>query len=184
MGLRELKKQKTRKMVSDLALGLFMEKGYDKVTMADVATAAEVSVSTVFNYFPNKESLVFDLEDEIDADIVGAIRDRKKGQSVLNALHKYFLTSDMFNSPNPKMSAKFMKLVKSSPELSSYFRGMWVGYENSLSREIQRETSASKLESGCMARLILEGVSFAFSSSSSSEALNLAFKTLENGWDR
>ncbi|RYZ55412.1 MAG: TetR/AcrR family transcriptional regulator, partial [Proteobacteria bacterium] len=60
MSLREIRKQKTRKTISDVATRMFMEKGYDSVTMADVAAASEVSLSTVFNYFPKKETLVFD----------------------------------------------------------------------------------------------------------------------------
>jgi AcrR family transcriptional regulator len=184
MGLRELKKQKTRLMLSDLAVGLFMDKGYDAVTMADVAAAAEVSISTVFNYFSRKESLVFDLEDEIEGEILAAVRERRHRQSILAALREYFVGSQMFAPSNVKMTGKFMKLIRSSAELESYYRGLWARYETSLAREIQRSDGVSKVEAGCLARLVLEGVSFAFRSPSPCEALELMFDVLEKGWKK
>src|ERR1051325_3435910 len=59
-GLRERKKRQTRQYISDVATGLFLERGFDAVTVAEVAEAADVSVNTVFNYFPAKEDLFLD----------------------------------------------------------------------------------------------------------------------------
>jgi AcrR family transcriptional regulator len=182
MGLRETKKARTRKLICDLARDLFIARGYGAVTVAEIAAQAEVAVTTLFNYFPTKESLIFDLEDEIDADILATIRDRKNGQSILDALHEYFLASKMFNPLNKKIFAEFMKLVRSSPELSAYFRGMWGRYENTLAAAIQSDSRARKVEAECVAKLILEGVSFACNSPSPKDALNLTFEVLKNGW--
>jgi AcrR family transcriptional regulator len=184
MGLREKKKAKTRKLIADLARDLFLERGYEAVTVAEIADRAEVAVTTLFNYFPTKESIIFDLEDEIDTDILTTIRDRKKDQTILAALHKYFLTSQMMNPPNKKIFSEFMKLVRSSPELTSYFRGMWGRYENTLAREIQSDSGVNKTEAECVAKLILEGVRFACNSPSPKDALNLTFKVLKNGWNK
>jgi AcrR family transcriptional regulator len=188
MGLREKKKAKTRKLISDIARDLFIEKGYEAVTVVEIAAKAEVAVTTLFNYFPTKESIVFDREEEIDAEILTAIRDRKNGQFILESLHKYFLTSKMFDPPvghqNKKIYSDFMKLVRSTPELSSYFRGMWGRYEKTLIREIQSESAANKTEAECVAKLILEGLSFACNSPSPKDALNLTFKVLKNGWNK
>jgi AcrR family transcriptional regulator len=58
-GLRDRKKRETRETITAAAMALFGERGYDAVTVADVAPAAGVSEKTVFNYFPSKEDLVF-----------------------------------------------------------------------------------------------------------------------------
>jgi AcrR family transcriptional regulator len=67
-GLRERKKQRMYETVSDIAIRLFLEKGYDAVSVAEIAAAAEISKPTLFRYFPSKEDLVFhriaDHEDE------------------------------------------------------------------------------------------------------------------------
>jgi AcrR family transcriptional regulator len=188
MGLREKKKAKTRKLISDIARDLFIEKGYEAVTVVEIAAKAEVAVTTLFNYFPTKESTLFDREEEIDAEISMAVQNRKKGQSILDALHRYFLTSKMFDPPvgprNKKIYSDFMRLIRTTPELSSYFRKMWGRYEKTLVREIQSESSASKVEAECVAKLMLEGLSFACNSPSPKDALNLTFKVLKNGWDK
>ena len=183
MGLREKKKEKTRQLISDVARDLFIEKGYGAVTIAEIADKAEVAVTTLFNYFPTKESIIFDLEDEIDAALLATVRDRKQGQSILDALHHYFLTSKIFNPPDQEVFSGFMDLVRSSIELTSYFRRMWDRYESTLAGEIQSESGAERTEAECMARLILEGVRFACTSPSPKDSLNLAFHVLKNGWD-
>jgi AcrR family transcriptional regulator len=81
-GLRERKKRERRKAISDIAMGLFAERGYDAVTVAEIARAADVSEQTVFNYFPAKEDLVFDEEEQRREALVAAIRDRPPGTSI------------------------------------------------------------------------------------------------------
>ena len=184
MGLREKKKAKTRKLISDIARDLFLEKGYGAVTVAEIAEKAEVAVTTLFNYFPTKESLIFDLEDEIENDILATIRERSTNQSILDALHHYFLTSQLFNPPDKEIFSGFMTLVRSSMELTSYFRRMWDRYEVTLAGEIQSESGANTIEAECMARLIFEGVRFACTASSPKDALNQTFQVLKNGWDK
>ena len=64
-GLRERKKQRMRDLISDIATGLFIERGFEAVTMAEIAKAADVSVKTIFNYFGSKEDLFFDRAGEV-----------------------------------------------------------------------------------------------------------------------
>lgn len=63
-GLRERKKAATMHHVQETAIELFEEHGFDRVTIEQVAEAAEVSASTVYRYFGTKEGLV--LHDEYD----------------------------------------------------------------------------------------------------------------------
>src|SRR5277367_6171144 len=59
-GLRERKKRLMRQQLSDTATGMFLARGFDAVRVAEIAAACGVSEKTVFNYFPNKESLLLD----------------------------------------------------------------------------------------------------------------------------
>lgn len=91
MGLRERKKRQTRSLISDVASGLFMQRGFDNVTVAEVAEAAGVSTKTVFNYFPRKEDLFLDRYPEAVELVTRAVRERAEGESPLAALRRLFL---------------------------------------------------------------------------------------------
>jgi AcrR family transcriptional regulator len=82
-GLRQTKKRRTRAAISAAAMELFAARGFDAVTVVEVAHAAGVSEKTVFNYFPNKEDLVFAGGEERRAALVAALRDRPPGTSLL-----------------------------------------------------------------------------------------------------
>ncbi|MFI9049869.1 TetR/AcrR family transcriptional regulator [Streptomyces sp. NPDC053427] len=86
--LRERKKLRTRQRISGEATLLFVERGFDNVTVAEVARAAEVSAMTVFNYFPRKEDLFLDRIPEAHELITRAVRDRGVGETPLAALRR------------------------------------------------------------------------------------------------
>ncbi len=71
--LRDHKKERTRRAISDAALVLMAERGYGATTMADIAAAADVSRRTVFRYFADKEDVVFADDDEHLEAIVAAL---------------------------------------------------------------------------------------------------------------
>jgi AcrR family transcriptional regulator len=82
-GLRERKKRQTREAIAHTAMRLFAARGFDAVTVAAVARAADVSEKTVFNYFPAKEDLVLHGGEERRAALVEAIRTRPPGASIV-----------------------------------------------------------------------------------------------------
>src|SRR4051795_10963142 len=86
-GLRAWKKERTRRTISDVATGLFMRDGFEAVTVAQIAAAAEVSVKTVFNYFPSKEDLFFARADDVIAAIAAAVVARPGGETIVGAIH-------------------------------------------------------------------------------------------------
>ncbi|MFF8445334.1 TetR family transcriptional regulator [Streptomyces californicus] len=120
--MRERKKQLTYQAVSDAAIALFLERGFDKVSVAEVAAAADISKPTLFRYFPAKEDLVLhrfaDHEDE-SARVVAA---RPAGESPLDALHRHFLDGLDRRDPvtglcdAPEVLA-FMRLLYGTPAL-------------------------------------------------------------------
>src|SRR3954467_12797148 len=79
VGLRELKKQRTRELIAETARRLFAERGFERVTVAEIARAAEVSEQTVFNYFPTKEDLVYWRLEAFEDELLSAVRERAAG---------------------------------------------------------------------------------------------------------
>ena len=84
--LRSRKKQRTRQEIADAALLLFAKRGFDAVTIGEIARAAEVSDQTVYNYFKTTESLVFDEDEAFEARFVAMVRDRPRSQPLLEAV--------------------------------------------------------------------------------------------------
>ncbi|MFE2197204.1 TetR/AcrR family transcriptional regulator, partial [Streptomyces amritsarensis] len=92
-GLRESKKLRTRRRLAATALELFLERGFDAVSVADVAAAAEVSKPTLFRYFPTKEDLLLDRFADHQDEVARVVRDRPAGRSPVGAVHAHFLTA-------------------------------------------------------------------------------------------
>lgn len=119
-GLRERKKQQTRRRISDVATGLFVARGFDNVTVAEIAEAADVSKMTVFNYFPRKEDLFLDrLADQL-AELEQIVTRRPEGESVTTALRRYH--HELLSEGHPLSGAvepvrPFFSIVRASPAL-------------------------------------------------------------------
>ncbi len=88
-GLRDLKKARTRRLIADTAARLFAERGYEQVTVSEIARAAEVAEQTLYNYFPTKERLLADREQQIEQDLVDLIRARPAGTSPAAAIRDF-----------------------------------------------------------------------------------------------
>src|SRR3954470_17560038 len=91
-GLRERKKEQTRRLIAETARRLFAERGFDAVTVAEVARAADVAEKTVFNYFATKEDLFYSGMEAFEEQLLDAIRDRAPGETVLAAFRRFLLT--------------------------------------------------------------------------------------------
>lgn len=90
-GLREQKKQQTRQTISDAAIALFLDAGYDQTSVAAVAEAAGVSRRTLFSYFPAKEDLVLHRVADHEGEAARVVRSRPTRWSPLAALRAHFL---------------------------------------------------------------------------------------------
>src|SRR6266536_6662243 len=91
VGLRERKKQQTRELIAQTARRLFAERGFERVTVAEVARAADVSEQTVFNHFPTKEDLVYWRLGSFEEEMLATIRERPAGEPVLAAFRRFLL---------------------------------------------------------------------------------------------
>jgi AcrR family transcriptional regulator len=91
VGLRELKKEQTRQLIAGTAWRLFADRGFDKVTVAEIAREAQVAEATVFNYFPSKEDLFYSRFEAFSARLADAVRDRAPGEAALAAFRRALL---------------------------------------------------------------------------------------------
>lgn len=123
-GLRERKKRETRAGISQVATALFMKRGFDAVTIDDVARAAGVSKMTVFNYFARKEDLMFDREAE-GLDLLRSALANHRQKNVLTALRDEVRRLVAAESVFTKFDAgvlQFWKVVDDSPAFRARFR--------------------------------------------------------------
>ncbi|GAA4554978.1 TetR/AcrR family transcriptional regulator [Planotetraspora kaengkrachanensis] len=121
-GLRERKKRETRQRIADIAMGLFLQRGFDNVTVAEVARAADVSVNTVFNYFTTKEDLFLDRSDEVESLPRKVIEERRPGETAVQALRRDFfdaLDTGDWRYGMHEGSDMFARRVRESPSLSA-----------------------------------------------------------------
>lgn len=122
MGLRERKKLRTRETISEVAISLFLEHGFDQVSVADIAAAAEVSKPTLFRYFPTKEDLVLQRFADHQDESATVVRNRPAGTSALDALHRNFMDGLEARDPITGLNdhegvLSFHRLVYSTPGL-------------------------------------------------------------------
>ncbi|MFE2991059.1 TetR/AcrR family transcriptional regulator [Streptomyces sp. NPDC059262] len=125
LSLRERKKRATRQRISDVATGLFAARGFEEVTIAEVARAAEVSAMTVFNYFPRKEDLFLDRIPQAIELFTEAVRQRSSGETPLGALRRLVL--ELLDQHHPLSAVDddfpaFWRIVIASPALRARAR--------------------------------------------------------------
>src|SRR5215213_7937519 len=146
-GLRERKKAQTRQQIADAARRLFLERGFDAVTVAEVAREANVAEKTVFNYFPSKEDLFYGRLQAFEEEMLAAVRDRKRGESVIAAFRD-FVTKQrgVLQLEDDEVATKRLRqinrVIGESPALLARERQVFDSYTDSLARLIAQETDA------------------------------------------
>jgi AcrR family transcriptional regulator len=145
LGLRERKKLRTRQLIAETAIRLFVERGFDAVPVAAVARAAEVSEATVFNYFPTKEDLVYRGFEAFEDELLAAVRDRPAGESIAAAFGRFVLAPRGFLGATDEDSARFLiavsKMIADSPALQAREREILARYTASLAGLIAADTA-------------------------------------------
>lgn len=145
-GLRERKKAQTRRLIAETARELFSERGFEHVTIAEVAEAADVAVQTVFNYFPTKEDLVYWRLSSFEDDLLAAIRGRKPGESALEAFQGFLLAQQgLLGRHDPEareLLTSFTRMIASSPALLAREAQIFAGYTDTLAGLLAEETGA------------------------------------------
>jgi AcrR family transcriptional regulator len=146
VGLRERKKQKTRVLIAETARRLFSERGFEAVSVAEIAREAEVAEATVFNYFPTKEDLVYHGMEAFEAELLAVISDRPAGQSAIDAFGRFvseprgFLAATDQASQEALLSAS--RMIAASPALIARERQILARYTESVAMLLAAETDA------------------------------------------
>ncbi|MEV6149114.1 TetR family transcriptional regulator [Nonomuraea sp. NPDC052129] len=185
MGRRERKKAQTRRALSDAALRLFAEHGYDGVTVAQIADEADVSIATLFAHVPDgKEALIFDDGAERHVWLVAAIHDRPSGQSVLEALRRCLAGRGPFTEDLPPDLRRKRDLIVGTPALREYSRKLWIASEGALAEAIAMESGRDPADMTvrALARYVLEIPELAGTEADPLAAMHAIFDLLESGW--
>jgi AcrR family transcriptional regulator len=155
-GLRERRKRETRQAISDIATGLFASRGYDQVTIADVAAAAGVAKMTVTNYFPRKEDLVFDRAEGIIRHLADVITTRAPGESLLAAVRRDYADAVAQGDVTLGLSSPaFARMIQDAPALASRALEMLNQREQALGDAIAAETGTDTAEQRVVAALLV-----------------------------
>jgi AcrR family transcriptional regulator len=151
-GLRERKKQQTRRLIADTARRLFAERGFDAVPVAEVARAADVAEKTVFNYFPTKEDLFYSGMEAFEERLLDAVRAREPGETVLAAFRGFVLRPEGVFAIGGAGEAgaraaterlrTITRVVTGSPALLARERQVLARYADALAALIASETGA------------------------------------------
>ena len=141
-GLRAAKKRLTREAIAQAAADLFQERGFAAVTIDDVARAANVSRQTVFNYFPTKEQMLFDREDEAAAALLALVHDRPDGASLVAAFRAHTRAFwERFGRilREGANTHGFWEIVQASPALRDYAEASFGRQADDVGTELARE---------------------------------------------
>jgi len=153
VGLRESKKLHTRQEIADRAMQLFAQRGFDHVTVAEVAEAANVSEKTVYNYFPTKEDLFFDEVPEREAALVAAVTGRREGESILRALRR-LQTAQVPRLCSPGF-ATFARIIEESTTLKAKELEVMSRFVQVLTETLQAELALDERDARLAAGLLV-----------------------------
>ena len=186
IGRRERKKAATRKAISDVATRMFLERGFDAVSVREVADAADVSPTTVFAHFPQKEALVFDEDDEQRDQLVAVVHERPKGVTIGRALYDFYAQSirEAAEEHGDQVARDFMTFLNDTPALREYAAKMWLRHEVALADAIADDLGLDEPtdEVRAYARFVMQMQLLANETSDPLAMLDAGFAVLESGW--
>ncbi|HWD62611.1 MAG TPA: helix-turn-helix domain-containing protein [Humibacter sp.] len=182
LGRRQRKKAATRASIVEAARELFLERGFDAVSVREIADKADVSPTTVFAHFPQKESLAFSDEDERHERLVAAVTKRSSGTSISGALKAHYLAEIAAFDQEPQRS--ILALMEDTPALGEYAERMWLRHEDSLVTAITEEFALTEPsdEIRFYVRFALQIQLMATRDPDPGPSIDAGFRLIEEGW--
>lgn len=145
-GLRERKKRRTRATLAGNAQRMFRERGFDRVTVAEIAESADVSVKTLFVYFASKEDLVFADEFDLLDQIRERLARRAAGTTAGDAVRALAHELAGHTEDDAEGVVAFARLIGDNPALHSRLQLMWEAYERALAETLAVENGTDPLD--------------------------------------
>ncbi len=183
-GRRARKKAATRSAILDAATELFLERGFDAVTIRDIADKADVTPRTLYLHFPQKEALLFGDETGQHERLVAAVRDRTPGSTIADALKAHYLSEYASMSTGP--GRRLLELAEQTPSLVDYAEKMWFRHEDALVALIAEELGLAEPsdEIRFYVRFALHIQLVARRDTDPEATIDAGFRLLDDGWTR
>jgi AcrR family transcriptional regulator len=142
VGVREQGKLQTRQRLRDAAKALFEERGYDDVTVAEIAARAEVSPKTLFQHFGSKEELLVAELGEVHDELVRVLRDRDRSKTPLEAVAEWLI--DWAARRPPDAFDRFVRMVGTGPSVEAMRRRLYEEWENAVVAVLADEANEAR----------------------------------------
>ncbi|GGQ58012.1 TetR/AcrR family transcriptional regulator [Streptomyces flaveolus] len=181
-GRRERKKAATRQKIADAALRLFLERGYEAVGIRDVATEADVAVTTLFSHFASKEALVFEQDEDFEQRLTRAVTDRAPHEPLIPALRREIHA--LVRHCTADSAAPIWHMIDASPALRKYEESMRLRHAESLATAIAADPDLSPNTTACraIARFVIDAYSLAREAADPEAAVDEIFRMIEAAW--
>ena len=181
-GRRERKKAATRQKIADTALRLFLERGYEKVGIRDVAAEADVAVTTLFSHFASKEALVFEQDDDFEQRLTRAVTGRAPHEPLIPALRREI--QSLVRHCTSDSATPIWRMIDESPALRAYEESMRLRHAESLATALAADPDLSQTTtaSRTIARFVIDAYSLAREAPSPDAALDEIFRMIEAAW--
>jgi AcrR family transcriptional regulator len=146
MGLRELKRERTRQLISDKAFELFTDHGFGRTTVEQIAAAAEVGPSTLYRYFPTKETLVLEFVEDCLFDALGWFREQPADLDLPDGLQSVIERVLRQLERNPDRVRTVYELAGQTPSVSAHLAELIWRWRNELTVELAGRLAGDSVE--------------------------------------
>ena len=182
-GRRERKKAATRQKITDTALRLFLERGYDAVGIRDVAAEADVAVTTLFSHFASKEALVFEQDADFEHRLTRAVTDRAPHEPLIPALRHE--VHALVRHCTADGAAPIWRMIEESPALREYEESMRLRHAETLATTIAADPDLSQTTTACrtIARFVIDAYALARETADPEAAVDEIFRMIEAAWE-
>ncbi|MFI9645860.1 TetR/AcrR family transcriptional regulator [Streptomyces sp. NPDC052040] len=181
-GRRERKKAATRQKIADTALRLFLERGYDAVGIREVATEADVAVTTLFSHFASKEALVFEQDEDFEHRLTRAVTGRAPHEPLVPALQHEIRA--LVRHCTGDGAAPVWRMIDASPALRKYEESMRLRHAETLAAAIAGDPGLPQTATAArtLARFVIDAYALAREAADPEAALDEIFQMIEAAW--